>query len=104
MANEFKLQKHTETHSYVFDRKTGEILAEHTRWVEEGAEAGDDDSGLLESIARDSGRAAKDLDVLQAKPRVTRDLLRVDVKARKVVTERRPKPQRVFMADPIERP
>jgi hypothetical protein len=105
MPKDFKLPKQTETHEYIFDRKTGEIIAEHTRSIDAGTEPDDDiNSALLQSLANDSDRAVKDLDVLQAKARVTREVLRVDIKTRKVITERRSKPDRVFLPDSLGRP
>jgi hypothetical protein len=106
MPKEFKPPKHTETHAYVFDRKTGEILATHTHWIDVGAEPAGEDIGreLLESIAKDSDRAAKDLDVLKTKLRRSGGALRVDVKTRKLIVDRRPKDREVFVAEPLRRP
>ena len=105
MPKDFKPPKHKETHTYIFDRQTGEIIGEHTRWVETGADAPDaGDAALIAALAKDSGRAAKDLDVLQAKPRAGRGLLRVDVKTRKLVTERPSKDERIFMPQPLDPP
>jgi hypothetical protein len=83
---DFKPPRHVETHSYIFDRQTGEILATETRWTDEGAEPGVVSRDLLHSIAADSGRTPKDLDVLVAKARVTQGAQRIDVKTRKVVS------------------
>ena len=66
---DFKPPKHVETHSYIFDKETGEILATETRWTDEGAEPGAVSRDLLHSIAADSGRTPRDLDVLVTKPR-----------------------------------
>jgi hypothetical protein len=106
MPKEFKPPKHTETHVYVFDRRTGEIVATHTRWIDVGAEpAGEDVGGeLLESIAKDSDRSVKDLDLLKTKPRRSGGALRVDVKARKLIVDRRPKHPEVFVAEPLRQP
>ena len=83
---DFKPPKHVETHSYIFDKQTGEILATETRWTDEGAEPGAVSRDLLHSIAADSGRTPKDLDVLVVRPRATQGALRIDVTTRKVVS------------------
>ena len=106
MPKDFKPPKHIETHVYVFDRKTGEILATHTRWTDVGADPVVDEIGreLIESIAKDSDRVSKDVDVLKAKPRQSGRALRVDVKTRKVIVERRPKDPETFAAESPGRP
>jgi len=106
MPKDFKPPKHTETHVYVFDRRTGEILATHTRWTDVGADPVGDEIGreLIESIAKDSDRAARDVDVLKGKPRQPGRALRVDVKTRKVIADRRPKDPESFAPEPPRRP
>ena len=106
MPKDFEPPKHTETHAYVFDRTTGEILATHTRWIDSGAEPVGDAIGreLLDGIAKDSNRAVKDVDVLRATPRGSGRVLRVDVKTRKVVVDRRPRDPEVFVPEPSRRP
>lgn len=90
MPKDFKPPKQTETHSCIFDRETGEILATHTRWVDEGSGLAADEAGgeLLRSLAADSGRAAADLDVLPIRPLDSYDGVRVDLKARKLAKVR----------------
>lgn len=106
MPKDFKPPKQVETHSYVFDRKTGEILATHTRWVDAGAEPASDEVSreLLASIAAESDRTVKDLDVLQAKPRAGHGTLRVDVSTRKLTVERGGKRENVLLTEPLRRP
>ena len=106
MKKEFKPPKQKETHVYVFDRKTGEILATHTRWVDAGVEGrtGDISRELLESIAKDSGRSIKDVDVLKAKPRAGQNPSRVDIKSRKVIGGRRESYRDLMTPDPLPRP
>jgi hypothetical protein len=103
---DFKSPRHVETHAYIFDKRTGEILATETRWTDEGTEsAGAGVSrDLLHTIASDSGRTPKDLDVLVARPRAAHGPLRVDVTKKKVVTDRTSTPAEVVMPDPIRRP
>src|SRR5262245_41777924 len=84
----FKPPKFVETHSYIFDRRTGEILATETRWTDEGAEPGAVSRDLLHSIAVDTGRTPKDLDVLVNKPKSTQGRQRIDVNTRKVISEK----------------
>jgi len=105
MPKDFKPPKQVETHAYVFDRNTGEILATHTRWTDAGAEAQQDvGQDLLASIAKDSDRNVKDLDVLRAKPRAGQAALRVDVKTRKVTVDRVGKVKDLWLAAPPGRP
>jgi hypothetical protein len=106
MPKDFKPPKHTETHLYVFDRKTGTILATHKRLVDAGAERGTAEISreLLESIAKDSGRATKDIDVVKAKARAGQSALRLDVKSRKVILGRGQKVPGVIMPEPSQRP
>lgn len=106
MKKDFKPPKQRETHIYVFDRKTGEILATHTRWVDAGAERGTEDISreLLESIAKDSGCSIKDVDVLKAKPLAGQNASRVDVKSRKVMVVRREHSRDLMTPEPLRRP
>lgn len=106
MPKDFTPPRQVETHAYIFDRKTGEILATHTRVVDAGAEGVTEgvSTELLASIAKDSDRAAKDLDVVQARPRAARGVLRVDVKTRKVMVDRSRKQEGVLMAPALPRP
>jgi hypothetical protein len=106
MKKDFKPPKQTESHVYVFDRKTGEILATHTRWVDAGAERGTEDISreLLESIAKDSGCSIKDVDVLKAKRLAGQTASRVDVKSRKVTVVRRERNRDLITPEPLRRP
>jgi hypothetical protein len=87
---DFKPPEHVETHVYIFDRKTGEIVATHTRWTDKGAPRPAAHIGreLLASIAAGSDRAPGDLDVLEARPRKSGTELRVDPGTRKIVALR----------------
>src|SRR5262245_2320361 len=84
----FKPPTYVETHAYVFDKHTGEIVATETRWTEEGTEPGTVSRDLLHSIAADSGRTPKDLDVLVARPKTAQGKLRIDINTRKVISEK----------------
>src|SRR5215210_8663444 len=99
---DFKPPVHVETHAYVFDRHTGEILATETRWTDEGATPASPSVSrdLLHTIAADSGRTPKDLDVLEVKPRAGQGPVRVDVATRKLVVHRIEKPQDVEVMTP----
>jgi hypothetical protein len=66
-AAPFTPPRYTETHRYIFDRKTGEILATEARWADEGAESAEEiNTDLVRRVAKDSGRVEGDVDVLQA--------------------------------------
>lgn len=83
----FKPPTYSETYDCIFDRKTGEILATETRWVDEGVKSTHPSVSreLLRSIAEDSGRKPSDLDVLRTQ-RPAQDLVRVDISERKLIT------------------
>jgi hypothetical protein len=83
-AAPFTPPRYTETHHYIFDRKTGEILATETRWTDEGAEGLNTD--LVRRVAEDSGRVEGDVDVLQAPKRTYQGHLRVDVATRNLIS------------------
>lgn len=100
---DFTPPKHVETHSYIFDKRTGEILATETRWTDEGAEPGAVSRDLLHTIAADSGRTPKDLDVLVAKPKATEGALRIDVETRKLISKKIDKPPDTHLPDTIRR-
>ena len=103
---DFKPPTYVETHAYIFDRNTGEILATETRWTDEGATPSSVSVSrdLLHTIAADSGRTPKDLDVLEAKPRAGQGPVRVDVNTRKLLAQRVEKLKDVEVTTPIRRP
>ena len=86
----FKPPSYVETCYCVFDRRTGEILATETRWIDQGAKLAEPGVSreLLRMIARDSGRKVSDLDVLQAEPPAQYLQMRVDVSKRKLTPVR----------------
>lgn len=91
MTRGFKQPKSRETHHYVFDRKTGEILASVTLCVDEGSDRADSKvpRELIQSLAADCSRTERDLDVLQARRRTSvGGRLRVDVSKRQLASER----------------
>lgn len=101
----FTPPKYTETHHYIFDKKTGEILATETRWTDEGAEGAQEiNTDLVRRVAEDSDRAEGDVDVLQA-PRVPyQGHLRVDVATRKLISVHRDRDKDVALPAQLERP
>jgi hypothetical protein len=101
---DFKPPTHVETHAYIFDKQTGEILATETRWTDVGVEPASVSRDLLHTIAADSGRTPKDLDVLVAKPRAGQGAVRVDVKSRKVLSQHVEKLKDVLVTSPSRRP
>jgi hypothetical protein len=101
---DFKPPPHVESHAYIFDKRTGEILATETRWTDEGVEPAGVSRDLLHTIAADSGRTPRDLDVLVAKRRAGHGPVRVNVKLRKVVSEPAVKLQDVQVTPPQGRP
>ena len=101
-AAPFTPPRYTETHHYIFDRKTGEILATETRWADEGAEAITTD--LVRRVAEDSGRVAGDVDVLQAPKGTAQGHVRVDVAARTLISVRRDRDKDVALPRQLERP
>jgi hypothetical protein len=82
--------KYSETHHYVFDRRTGDVLATETIWIEEGVEPGTRRTvrhELLASLAADAGKKPADLDVIEGPAPVGRGRVRVDVATRQIVVE-----------------
>ena len=103
-AAPFTPPKYTETHRYIFDKKTGEILATETRWTDEGTEgAAEINADLVRRVASDSGRAEQDVDVLQG-PRRPYQGLRVDVATRKLISVHRDRNKDVALPVRLERP
>jgi hypothetical protein len=101
----FKPPRYTETHHYIFDRNTGEILATVTRWTDEGAEGAVLIADFARRVAEDSGRAERDVDVLPA-PRASpyRGDVRVDTAARALVPIRRDRDKAVAPPGQLGRP
>jgi len=104
-AAPFTPPKYTETHHYIFDKKTGEILATETRWTDEGAERAQEiNTDLVRRLAEDSGRAERDIDVLQAPKGTYQGHLRVDVATRKLISVHRDRDKDVALPARLERP
>jgi hypothetical protein len=104
-AAPFTAPRYTETHYYIFDRKTGEILATETRWADEGAEGAEEiNTDLVRRVAEDSGRVGGDVDVLQAPKRTYQGQLRVDVATRTLISVRRDRDKDVTLPLQLERP
>ena len=104
-AAPFTAPRYTETHYYIFDRKTGEILATETRWADEGAEGAEEiNTDLVHRVAEDSGRVEGDVDVLQAPKRTYQGHLRVDVATRTLISVRRDRDKDVTLPLQLERP
>lgn len=95
---------YTETHHYIFDRKTGEILATETLTDEgaEGAQAINTD--LVRRVAEDSDRAEGDVDVLQAPKGTYQGHVRVDAATRKLIAVHRDRDKDVTLPAQLERP
>lgn len=101
----FQPPRYTETHHYIFDRRSGEILATETRWTDEGAEGGDRiDVNLVRHVAEDGGRTVQDVDVLRVTERPPRGRLRVDVAARKLLAAELPGDREIVRPPKLERP
>jgi hypothetical protein len=104
-AAPFTPPRYTETHRYIFDRKTGEILATETRWTDEGAEGAEGiNTDLVRQVAKDSGRVEGDVDVLQAPEGTHHGHLRVDVATRTLISVRRDTDKNVALPLQLERP
>ena len=101
-AAPFTPPRYTETHHYIFDRKTGEILATETRWTDEGAQEINTD--LVRRVAKDSDRAEGDVDVLQAPQGTSQGHVRVDVATRKLIAVHRDRDKDVALPVQLERP
>jgi hypothetical protein len=105
MAAPFTPPKYTETHQYIFDKKSGEILATETRWTDEGTEgAAEINADLVRRVASDSGRAEQDVDVLQGPRSPYQGHLRVDVATRKLISVQRDRDKDVALPVQLERP
>ena len=91
MTNEFKPPNYVEHDYYIFDRRTGEILAVERRWALGGADAlpsRGPSPELLAGIGRESGRTPEDLDVVAAgSPPAGGRPVRVDPQRRELVTD-----------------
>jgi hypothetical protein len=104
-AAPFTPPQYTETHHYIFDRKTGEILATETRWTDEGAEGAEEiNTDLVRRVAEDSDRLEGDVDVLQAPKGTYQGHLRVDVATRRLISVRRDRDKDVAFPVQLERP
>jgi hypothetical protein len=101
----FTPPKYTETHHYIFDRKTGEILATETRWTDEGAEGAQEiNIDLVRRVAEDNNRVVGDVDVLPAPKVPNQGHLRVDVATRKLISVRPDRDRDVAPPAQLERP
>jgi hypothetical protein len=91
VTNEFKPPNYVENDYYIFDRRTGEILAVERRWALGSADAppsGGPSPELLAGIGREAGRTPEDLDVLAARsPLAGSRPVRVDPQRRELVTD-----------------
>jgi hypothetical protein len=98
----FKPPSYLETTHYIYDKRSGKILATETRWAlrlgRQAAEPRVADE-LLESIAKQNGRRKADLGVITSKAaNAKRTALRIDVKKRRPVFAE--PPQRRLMIGP----
>lgn len=95
----------TETHHYIFDRKTGEVLATETRWTDEGAEGAQEiNTDLVRRVAEDSNRGEGDVDVLQAAKGTFSGPVRVDVATQKLISVQRDRDKDITPPARLERP
>jgi hypothetical protein len=96
----FKPPSYLETTHYVYDKRSGKILATETRWAlrlgRQAAEPRVADE-LLQSIAKQNGRRKADLAVITFKA-AKRTALRIDLKKRRPVFAELP--QRRLMIGP----
>jgi hypothetical protein len=84
--------KYSETHHYVFDKRSGDVVATETIWIEEGVEPGTRHTvrhELLASLAAEAGKEPDDLDAIEGPAPSGRGRVRVDVATRQVVVEER---------------
>jgi hypothetical protein len=104
-ATPFTPPKYTETHYYIFDKKTGEILATETRWTDEGTEGtADINTDLVRRGAEDGDRTERDVDVLEAPKGTYQAHVRVDVATRKLISVQRDRDKNVTPPARLERP
>ncbi len=93
-SKDFAPPKYVETHHYVFDRRSGEIVATETRWSiarRKGRVETKVQPELLDSLALQIGKNRRALDVLVVKKPPKNALARrVDVRQRKLIWERIP--------------
>jgi hypothetical protein len=90
---DFTPPRYAETEHYIFDKRTGEIVATATLWTiarrGERRESPTVKPELLRSLASQAGKRERDLDVLVVKkPRTERTVVRVDVTRGRLVTEK----------------
>lgn len=109
MTTEFKPPNYVEHDYYIFDRRTGEILAVERRWALGGADAPPSrgpSQELLAGIGRGAGRSPEELDVLAApSPPAGSRPVRVDPQRRELVTdEGAPEPGATFQPRRLLRP
>jgi len=90
---DFTPPKYAETQHFVFDSKSGEIVATETRWsIVRGKEVVQSNVGaeLLDSLASQTGKEKSELDVLVVNRPRRGVAARVDVRTRKLVMKRDP--------------